>query len=268
MAGSKQVQRIRLHSDHPRRGHLVFVTPHETSFGPYRYRRVLNTSATVQHCIMTIRAQARTPRGEVALVQRTSGVLELRVNGVFVMDTEQTSSERRLAQVALDVVDDPSRVLVGGLGLGFTTAELLTDSRVTNLTVVEIEAALVDWMRDGTIPHGPDLLSDPRVNVQIGDILTFLTTQPAAGYDILLLDVDNGPDQLVHLGNGALYDRTGLSVARRVVRPGGAILVWSAHPAPRLEQELRLTVGTVRTLRVPVQLGQREETYWVYAAAR
>lgn len=218
---------------------------------------------------MTTIARAVSPRGEVALTARDEGtVLELRVNGVFVMDTSETSSERALARAARDAVEHPGRVLVGGLGLGFTTAELLSDSRVTSVDVIEIEESVAGWMADGTVPHGAALLADPRVTVHVTDVLTHLSTTPRASYDVVLLDVDNGPDQLVHLTNRALYERGGLALARRALRPGGALVVWSAQPSPSLATELRTTVGSVRTQRVPVRLAERDEDYWVYVAVR
>jgi spermidine synthase len=213
-------------------------------------------------------ARAASPRGEVSLSRRDDEVLELRVNGVFVMDTAETSSERALARVALAAVARPERVLVGGLGLGFTTAEMLADDRVAALDVVEIEQAVLDWLSDGTVPHGPALLADARLTVHIDDVLTYLSHARAASYDVVLLDVDNGPGQLVHLPNRALYDRAGLAVAARVLARGGALVVWSAHASPALESELRTTIGSVRTYRVPVRLAQRDEQYWVYAATR
>lgn len=217
---------------------------------------------------MAVIAREVTGRGEVALTTRDGGVLELRVNGTFVMDTAETTSERALARVALNAVESPARVLVGGLGLGFTTAELLTDARVTEVTVVEIERAVVRWMSDGTVPHGPDLLADPRVRVEVDDVLAYLSTPRGHRLDLVILDVDNGPGQLVHLPNRELYGRVGVTIAARNLAPGGALVVWSAHHSPALETELRTTVGAVRTHRVPVQLAGRDESYWVYIAMR
>ena len=159
--------------------------------------------------------------------------LELRANGVFVMDTVEVSTERALARAALALVDDPRAVLVGGLGLGFTMHEVLADSRVEHCSVVEIEQALVDWMRDGTVPHGPALLADERVNVVVADVAVALAEARPATYDLVLLDVDNGPGYLVHAGNAALYEPCRRSPpARAVLRPGGALVVWSADEAP------------------------------------
>ncbi len=157
-------------------------------------------------------ARAESERGEVVLRERSPDdtgptVLELRVNGVFVMDTVEVGTERALAAAALALVERPRAVVVAGLGLGFTLREVLADSRVETCAVVEIEQALVDWMRDGTIAHGPGLLADDRVDIVVADIGAAVAEARPASYDLVLLDVDNGPGYLVHDANSALYER-------------------------------------------------------------
>ena len=127
-------------------------------------------------------------------------------------------------------------MVVGGLGLGFTMHEVLADSRVEKCAVVEVEEALVGWMRDGTVPHGPALLADERVSVVVADIGVALAEAKPATYDLILLDVDNGPGYLVHESNAALYEAPFLQGARSALRPGGALVVWSADAAPDLEE--------------------------------
>ena len=167
-------------------------------------------------------ARAESERGELVLRQRTepdgSTTLELRANGVFVMDTRETSSERALAREALARHEAPGSVLVGGLGLGFTLAEVLADPRVRRVVVAEIEPALVGWLRDGTVPHGPALLADPRVEVRVADVADVIGEAEGV-FDLVLLDVDNGPGYLVHDANSALYGRTLLGTTRRAMRP-------------------------------------------------
>ena len=164
-------------------------------------------------------ARADSERGELVLRRRDGDVLELRANGVFVMDTAETTSERELARRSLALVTEPRHVLVGGLGLGFTLAEVLADPRVERVTVVEIEPALVGWLRDGTVPHGPGLLADPRVEVVVDDVADAIEQAEEAAYDVVLLDVDNGPGNLVHDANAALYDDRLLAATRRAMRP-------------------------------------------------
>ncbi|MCW2814079.1 MAG: spermidine synthase, partial [Nocardioides sp.] len=137
-------------------------------------------------------ARAESDRGELVLRERrpdpddASGAgtaLELRANGVFVMDTVEVATERALATAALAAVAEPRAVVVGGLGLGYTMHEVLADSRVEVCAVVEVEQALVDWMRDGTVPHGPSLLADQRVKVVVADIAVAVAEARPASYD-------------------------------------------------------------------------------------
>lgn len=211
-------------------------------------------------------ARAASERGELVLRRRYDGTLELRANGVFVMDTAETSTERALATRALALVERPAQVLVGGLGLGFTLEAVLADERVQRCTVVEIEPALAGWLRDGTVPHGPALLADPRADVVVADVAVALRQSAPAAYDLVLLDVDNGPGYLVHDANAGLYEAPALTDARRAARPGGQVVVWSAAEAPELAATMRRVFGEVEELPYAVRLQTREETYWLYAA--
>ena len=215
-------------------------------------------------------ARAESERGEIVLrARREEGgpeVLELRVNGVFVMDTAETTSEVALATAALELVEEPRQVLVGGLGLGHTLQAVLTDPRVERCTVVEIEEALVGWMRDGTLRHGQQVLADARANVVVADVSLALAEAREASYDLVLLDVDNGPGYLVHEGNAALYEPPFLGLLRRVVRPGGAVAIWSAAESATLEANLEEVFGDVEPQSYAVDLQGREETYWLYVA--
>lgn len=215
-------------------------------------------------------ARAESERGELVLRERRPDegptALELRANGVFVMDTLEVRTERALARAALELVEEPRAVVVAGLGLGFTMHEVLADSRVEKCAVVEIEEALVRWMRDGTISHGPSLLADHRVVVVMADIAVAIAEARPASYDLILLDFDNGPGYLVHDTNEALYHGPFLSAARDVLRPGGALVVWSAAEAPGLEETLTEVFGDVDARPHEVQLQGRDERYWLYTA--
>jgi spermidine synthase len=216
-------------------------------------------------------ARAESPRGEVVLRRRTSGtgadVLELRVNGVFVMDTLETTSEIELAAQALELVEEPSAVLVGGLGLGFTLQRVLADPRVERAVVVEIEEALIRWMRDGTVPHGPAVLADTRASVVNADIAMAIA-EARSTYDLVLLDVDNGPGYLVHDGNEAVYGEQFLQRCHDVLGPGGVLVVWSAAAAPDLLAAMRAVFGEAEEQAHDVLLQDRPEQYFLYLARR
>ena len=217
-------------------------------------------------------ARSESERGEVVLRERhdpdagenAPRVLELRVNGVFVMDTAETESEKRLATTALDSVADPRAVVVGGLGLGFTVHEVLADTRVERLVVVEVEDALVRWMRDGTVPHGPAFLADERLSVVTADIRVAIGEATRGAYDLVLLDVDNGPGFLVYDDNAAVYREPFLAQVAEVLRPGGKVVVWSAAESEPLAEAMRDVFGSVRALPYEVTLQDRDERYWLY----
>jgi spermidine synthase len=216
-------------------------------------------------------ARAESERGELVLRRRSeenaAAALELRVNGVFVMDTHETSTETELAAAALALVADPRRVVVGGLGLGFTLQRVLADPRVEEVRVVEIEEALVGWMRDGTVPHGREILADRRVQVVIADVATAIA-EAQGSYDLVLLDVDNGPGYLVHEGNAGIYEEEAIRGAHRMIGPGGVLVVWSASRAPRLQQVMAEVFGDCTEHAHDVQLGARHEQYFLYSSQR
>jgi spermidine synthase len=215
-------------------------------------------------------ARAESPRGEIVLRERrdasTPTILELRVNGVFVMDTLETTTERALARAALELVDQPTRVLVGGLGLGFTLHEVLADARVETCTVVEIEQAVVDWMRDGTVAHGPKFLADRRASVVVADVAVALAEAGEAAYDLVLLDVDNGPGYLVHDANEAIYRPPFLQAAHRATAQ--LLAIWSAAEAPQLAAAMESIFGNATAAPYDVRLGDRHEQYWLYSSRK
>ena len=221
-------------------------------------------------------ARASSDRGEVILRRRVDpdgppgspSWLELRVNGVFVMDSLETSSEVTLARATLARVPNPGSVVIGGLGLGYTVHEVLCDPRVQRVEVAELEEALVRWFRDGTIPHGRPYLADRRLTLTVADVRQVLDEAAPASLDLVLLDVDNGPDFLVHEENAALYQDPFLRVVRGALRPSGVLAVWSSSESPRLERTLRDVFGNCLAEPQPVTLQEREETYWLYSAER
>ena len=141
--------------------------------------------------------------------------------------------------------------------------------RVEKCAVVEIEEALVDWMRDGTVPHGPALLADERVTVVVADIAMAVAEARPASYDLVLLDVDNGPGYLVHDDNaGALRPRRSSTAADAVLRPGGVLVVWSADDVARARGGAATTVfGDAEERAYDVLLQDRAEQYWLYSSA-
>lgn len=186
--------------------------------------------------------------------------MELRVNGVFVMDDVETRSERLLATHVIDL--GARDVLVGGLGLGYTVRELLAHATVRRVVVAELHGSIVDWMRDGTIP-GADLLADPRTTVVVDDVESVVDSQAAASLDAICLDVDNGPDFLVHQENAHLYRADFIAACARRLRPDGHLAIWSMADSEAVRAALSARFEEVTTRPVPVNLQGRDERYWI-----
>ena len=189
--------------------------------------------------------------GDVVVRRRPDGAIELRVNGVFVMDDVETTSERRLAQIVLD--REAAEVLVDGLGLGFTVRALLDDARVRRVLVAELHPEVV----------AASTLDDSRLEVDVADVRDLVAAQADASTDAVLLDVDNGPDFLVHDDNADVYKDAFVAECIRVLRPGGTLAVWSMADSPELRATLGAHLDDVQAERVPVRLQDREEAYWV-----
>jgi spermidine synthase len=203
---------------------------------------------------------------ELALLRR-GDVLELVVDGVFAMDTEHTDTEQALATLTLDQLgSDDLRIVVAGLGLGYTTATLLADPRVVRIDVVELHAPLVRWLREGLVPAMRGLLDDPRVHVTVADVADAVPALPPASVDALLLDVDNGPGFLVHPANTRVYGAPFLSAAARTLRPGGVLGVWSAEASAELSLVLERICGSCEEVLLDVVREGRTFTYAVYLA--
>jgi spermidine synthase len=215
-------------------------------------------------------ARARGPHGETVL-RRRGDVTELVVDGVFAMDSEQTTTEAALATLPLDRLPAEAtdlHVVVGGLGLGVTLRTLLDDPRVGRVDVVELDEALTLWVRDGLVPGARGLLDDPRVRLHVGDVGAVVPRYAPATLDAVLLDVDNGPDFLVHGDNAPLYEREYLGAAAATLRPGGVLAVWSADPSGELRDALTGVCGACEEVLLPVRRGRHRFEYAIYLGKR
>ncbi len=203
--------------------------------------------------------RAETPFGEIAL-RRRDGVTELVVNGVFAMDSVEVSSELALADAA---GRPPGRVLVGGLGLGYTAARLL-DAGAELVRVVELAAPLVEWARAGATRQLGRVASDPRVELAVGDVADEIA-RAEPGWDAILLDVDNGPSFLIHDHNERVYSPAFLERCLHLLRPGGRLVIWCEAESPELETTLR-RMAKVQLITVGVNREGRSFDYALYSA--
>jgi spermidine synthase len=197
-------------------------------------------------------------RGEVVL-RRRGEVYEIVSNGTFLMDTAGGASERLLARVA--IAAGARRVLIGGLGVGFTLAEVLAAPDVESVTVVEIEDAVVRWNREPLAALNGAALDDPRVRIVVADFGSWVASCNEV-FDAICLDVDNGPDWTVVDGNRALYSVETLGLLRNRLSVGGRLAVWSAAASPAFVERLRSVFDDVQTCESPAVNGP-PDVVWV-----
>ncbi len=197
--------------------------------------------------------RARLCDGTEVVLARRGDDWSVRVGGMLLMTSRMHDSEEALAEQALARAENPRTVLVGGLGLGFTLRAVLRyappEARVT---VGELLPALVEWNRShvGALAGHP--LADSRVEVAVGDVFDTIKRSPAK-FDVILLDVDNGPVALTQARNQRLYGDHGVRVCRAALRAGGVLAIWSKGPNARFERRLARAGFAVEVVRVPAR---------------
>jgi spermidine synthase len=213
--------------------------------------------------------EARTPNGTVLTLYRHDGAYLIRADGVELMSTRRHHSEDRLAELACAPLRERAgaRVLVGGLGLGFTLraalAQLAVDAEVV---VAELVADVIAWNADPAYALSAEALRDPRVTVVNDDVVRVLQAN-AAGFDAIMLDTDNGPDGMLMSENARLYVARGIATTIAALRPGGTIAYWSVADDPKFVRALRHAGLAVET--VPVRAhASTGPMHTLYLAAR
>jgi len=174
------------------------------------------------------------------LIRRVDEYLMLADSAVL-MSSRMHGSEEALAAFACEGIRGlkQPRVLIGGLGMGFTlraTLDLLSPDAM--VVVAELVPAVVEWNRGALGPLAGHPLKDKRVRVQTGDVATTLRSGRGQ-FDAVLLDVDNGPAAFTASKNAGLYDKRGIAAARAALKTEGVLAVWAAKEDRYFEQRLR-----------------------------
>ena len=174
--------------------------------------------------------KAELPDGGRLHLWRRGDDYSIRFGDNELMGNQVRHSEEALATLACSRLQHrDSRILIGGLGMGFTLGAALKSLPSTaTISVAELVPEIVTWA-SGPLSHlFHDYLSDPRVRVEMADVHDVIAREKSA-FDAILLDVDNGPDGLIHLANDRLYCNWGLRAAHAALRPKGILAVWSAY---------------------------------------
>ncbi|PKR88325.1 spermidine synthase [Pleomorphomonas diazotrophica] len=193
---------------------------------------------------------------ELKLMQRGSE-FSIMLGANELMNSRLSGSEEALANLAAaELAGRPGiRMLIGGLGMGFTLRAALNALDATaRITVAELMPAVIDWARGPMAEVFGTSLDDPRVALYRGDVGELIRAG-AQRWDAILLDVDNGPEGLTRESNDALYSAEGLGAAFRALTPGGVFSVWSSTPNPAFTRRLRKAGFTVAE--VPTRAGRK-----------
>jgi len=210
--------------------------------------------------------------GDIQLQRRllpdNSTAFEIISNGVFLMSSYSQISERALATCTLKAINpglfSELRILLGGLGMGFTLQETLAN-KAASVDVVEVSHHIVAWNRTHLAAINGNVLADPRVKLIQADLYTVLSTASPASYSAILLDVDNGPSWLVYEDNARLYTLDALKQWSAMLMPGGALAVWSAQPEPEFLKRMMTVFGDTNEISIVAPNIKNEPTeYFIY----
>ncbi len=226
---------------------------------------------------LEILAYESSPLGPLCLRRREllsqpgTVVTEVTLNHEFLMSSLYTDSERGLASTAIQMHSgNDLRVLVGGLGLGYTAREALLSSRVARVEVVELLPQVIDWLAKGLVPLSAELNHQERLVITQGDVYRRLAGPADEQYDVILIDVDHSPDERLEDASVSFYTREGLVAAQRHLADNGVLAVWSYAESSPFAEALRSVYRQVHIKPVTYdnQLIDLRLTDWLFFARR
>lgn len=200
-----------------------------------------------------------TNRGELQL-QRRGHDYEIISNGTFLVATYNGKSERQLVSIPLSLSENPRKVLIGGLGAGFSLQEALREPRLGEVVVLEIEPKIIEWNYAHISRLMGNYLSDSRIRIIPGDLLTWLDHTKET-FDAICLDIDNGPEWTVTESNDHLYTEDGLQSIAKILNPSGIAAFWSAARSIEFHNRLARFFDHVKEYRVECSRGEPDYIY-------
>lgn len=224
---------------------------------------------------LEILAYEQSPLGPLCLRRREllampgTVVTEVTLNHEFLMSSYYTESETALSRLALAMHPGAGlRVLVGGLGLGYTAAAALESATVDEVVVVELLPQVVDWLERDLLPLSAELKADRRFGIEVGDFFARMAEPPARPFDLILVDIDHAPGQHLDHANLPFYSSEGLAPVRAHLAPEGVLAVWSSADSDGFRRALEQTFDEVRVEPVTFRNDLVEETVtdWIFLA--
>lgn len=216
-----------------------------------------------------ILAETKTPDGARLTLVEHDGDFCIRVNGQQLMHSAVTASELQLGMLGCErhAGKKGTRILIGGLGLGFTLKSVLQSAgRTDTVHVAELFPEIVEWNRTFLSHLNGKLLDDSRVKVLQEDVKALIRRSARTPYDVIILDIDNGTTAMVMTKNNELYSQRGMEAIALALKAGGRAAVWSACPDASIERRLNKAGFTVQAVPAKLYPSAKRCTYMIYVA--
>jgi spermidine synthase len=214
-------------------------------------------------------AETKTPNGARMTLVEHDGTFCIRVNGQQLMHSSVTASEIQLGNIGCErhAGKKGLRILIGGLGLGFTLKSVLQNiGRTDTVHVAELFPEIVAWNRTFLSELNGKLLTDPRVKIFEEDVRAVIHRAARAPYDVIILDIDNGTTAMVMTENNELYSQRGMDVISLALKPGGRAAVWSACADTTIEKRLKKSGFEVQAVPAKLYATAKRSAYMIYVA--
>jgi len=197
------------------------------------------------------------------------GAYSISMTGQELMHSKASASESLLGELGVEHLkkDTPGRILIGGMGLGFTLRSVLESAGPDAVVeLVELIPEVIEWNKIHLAGLNGDCLDDPRVQVRMEDVKHVIQSAEAGTYDSILLDVDNGPVAMVASSNKSLYGQSGVNAIKQALAPSGRAIFWSAGQDDKFDRLLKRSGFNVRVVRAKVHATAKRAAYFLYIA--
>lgn len=214
-------------------------------------------------------ATSISPDGERITLHEHDGHHFLKVAGLQLMSTTASSSEEQMAELSCVNLPPKPRILIGGLGFGFTLKRVLELTGPDAVVeVAELLPEIVAWNREFLFEVNGKLLDDPRVKIHVGDVYDLIDRCEDGPYHAILLDVDNGPDPFVQNMNERLYAKPGITRIKNAMHRAGRVIFWSAHPDKSFARSLESFFKNVESIPAKAYPKAKRFTHTLFVADR
>lgn len=212
-------------------------------------------------------AESKTPDGGNLALYEHDGSFGIFLDGKELMHSKVAASEEMLGRIGVEHLDREgvNRVLIGGLGLGFTLRSVLqSQGPQAEVDVAELLPAVIEWNCTYLHDLNGECLDDSRVRTLNEHVMTVVEEEPEHSYDAILLDVDNGPVAMVAQSNASIYTDHGIATFRRALKPGGRLAIWSAGRDRKFETRLRKSKIGFDPVPAKVHKGAKRSAFVIY----